>query len=353
MAAFRLSCMALAFAVAGCSAAKDPDPDLSATFGDPIPGGGNVSSAQVHDLGVIFAQGQTLRHEFTLKNESKRPLRLIGAAALTPCCSSVGPLPGSIPPAGEVKVPVSFKPGYRSGLKAVLFTVETGEKERPVRTLALQARLVSAFEMQPLEGSTTSVALGQSGRQTFLLTARRKGNQGRSLPEKLSVSSPLEVAFRGKAATKSDADGLVEASREMIVTIPAEKQAGSRGGGVTFSWPDGQTETRPVSWEVRPRLRGSPSGLVLHRSAKPVQQTVLVISDGRPFRVEKVSSPILSGKAELPRQCAVRQVLSLRLDASRAPASRAVDIAIKTDHPDQPSVSLSVLVLPEAKEDGS
>ena len=198
-------------------------------------GGGNVSSAQVHDLGVIFAQGQTLRHEFTLKNESKRPLRLIGAAALTPCCSSIGPLPGSIPPTGEVKVPVSFKPGYRSGLKAVLFTVQTDEKERPVRTLALQARLVSAFEMQPLEGSTTSVALGQSGRQTFLLTARRKGNQGRSLPEKLSVSSPLEVAFRGKAATKSDADGLVEASREMIVTIPAEKQAGSRGGGVTFS----------------------------------------------------------------------------------------------------------------------
>ena len=103
---------------------------------------------------------------------------------------------------------------------------------------------------------------------------------------------------------------------------------------------------------MRPRLSVSPSGLLLHESSKLVRQQIVVTSDGRPFRVEKVSSPILSGKAELPRQCAVRQVLSLRLDASRAPASRAVDIAIKTDHPDQPSVSLSVLVLPEAKEDG-
>ena len=345
-----LHCIALTFLASGCMRAPSPEPDLSAILGDRARGAEPTgSSVQEHDFGVILAQGQTLQHEFAFKNPTARPIRLIRGRAFTPCCSSIGPLPESIPPKGEAKIPVTIKPGYQSGLKGVGFAVETDAREHPAHNFFLRARLVSTWEMEQLEGSSTSLPLGHSGTQTFRMTARRKGNQGLSLPEKLSSTPPLVVAWGGEASTKSGAGGLIEATREITVTIPAEKQAGARRGEIAFGWPDGQTEMRTIRWEVRPRLRVSPSGLVLRSSVQPVQQTITVISDGRPFQVERVMSPLLVGSVELPRLEETRQTLILKLDVSRAPAEGAVDIEIRTDHPDQPTVSLTILVLRERK----
>lgn len=254
---------------------------------------------------------------------------------------------------GDAKVAVAFKPGYESGRKVVQFNVETDDQERPVRTLILEARLVSAFEVAPLDGSTRALPLGEAGRQEFRLTARRKGKEGRDLPGKVSTSPPLGAEFRGEPVTETNAQNLVEATRRLVVNIPHGKRPGSMNGEIIFTWADGQTETRPISWEVLPRLRVSPSGLVFHKSPEPIQQKIFIRSDQRPFRLEGVSSPFLSRPVDLPRGAAARHELALLLDVSRAPAGQAVEIEIKTDHPDQPSVSLSVLILPESEEDGS
>ena len=208
---------------------------------------------------------------------------------------------------------------------------------------------MSALDFEPLEGVPASLPLGQSGRRTYRLTARRKADQGRCLPERLACTSPLLVAIRGEPSTKTDAAGLIEATREIVVTIPAERRAGPRSGQIVFGWADGQTETRPLNWEVRPRLTILPSGLVLRRSSQPIERKIIVVSDERPFQVKEVSSHLLAARVELPEQERLRHVIVLRLDVSRAPAGQAVNIDIQTDHPDQPTVSLSVLVLPEAK----
>ncbi len=334
-----LLCSALAVPISGCAPS---DPDARAILGD-VPGLAG-SRSEEHDLGVVLAEGQTLRHEFTLENPTDRPVRLLRAAAQVPCCSAVESLPGSVPARGEVKVPVVLKPGYQSGLKAVSFTVETDDKERPVLTLVLRARLLAAWEVAPVAGAPTPLALGQAGKQTFRLTARGKGTQSRGLPDEVSITQPLLVAFKGENSTTADGDGLTESCREVEVTIPPASQAGARAGEIAFRWPDGHVEKHRVSWEVRPRLKVSPSGIVLAATRGRVERKVVVSSDGQPFRVLAVRSPILASAVTLPQQAGSRQQLTLSLDLSRAPIGEAVDVRIMTDSPDQPSVRLSVIV---------
>lgn len=323
---------------------------MSALLDDSAAGADSTySSIQEYDFGKILAQGQTLTHEFILRNPTERPVRLIGGTAFTPCCSSIGTLPQSIPPKCEVRIPVTFKPVSGSGVKRVAFAVETDDPAHPARTFGLSARLISVWEIEQLTDASTSLPLGQSGKQEFRLTARRKGTAGLGLPETISATPPLAAAFREEVPAKTDSEGLIERIREVVVTIPAERQPGRRRGEVIFGWPDGHTRRRTIAWEVRPRLMISPSGLVLSRSSQPVEQTVVVSSDGRPFHVVKVTSPLLAGPVEHSRQAGIRQRLNLRLDLSRTPAERAVDVRIDTDHPDQPTAILSVLVLSGSK----
>lgn len=100
-----------------------------------------------------------------------------------------------------------------------------------------------------------------------------------------------------------------------------------------------------MSWEVRPRLKVSPPGLVLRPSPHPIRQTILVESDGRPFRIQEIACPLLAEAVGLPRQAATRHQLTVTLDASHGPTDRAVDVRIRTDHPDQRAASLTVMVI--------
>ena len=84
-------------------------------------------------------------------------------------------------------------------------------------------------------------------------------------------------------------------TRQVVVTVPAGRQPGVYRGEIRFVWPDGRVESRTLSWEVRPRLKISPAGLVLNRSARPIRQTIDLQSDGRPFRVQEVVSPLPGG----------------------------------------------------------
>ena len=66
------------------------------------------------DLGTILADGQGVHHDFTVRNTTGRPIRLLKGEALTPCCSSIGPIPESIPPEGTARIPAVWKAGLQS-----------------------------------------------------------------------------------------------------------------------------------------------------------------------------------------------------------------------------------------------
>jgi len=184
------------------------------------------------------------------------------------------------------------------------------------------------------------------------VSARRRGAQGRSLPSKLSASSPLVIAFNGEATSSIGAVGFTEATREVEVTIPAGNTTGVRRGAIAFGWPDGRTEERSISWEVRPLFKVSPPALVLHGDSMPAERRIVVWSDARPFRVINVEGPLISPGVDLPRQPGLRQELVLTLRSTNARAQQASDIEIQTDDPDQPTVTLTVLTVPQGKGTG-
>jgi hypothetical protein len=341
--------VALTILVFGCERSA-PEVDLSTILGNRDVGVESLASDQEHDLGTILAQGQSLSYEFTVRNATERPIRLLRGTALTPCCSAVGPLPELIPPMGETKIPVIFKPGYHSGAKRVAFTVETDDKERPTRDFALRGQLVSAWQLEALNGPSISLQIGESAKQAFRMTSRRVNGQGCGLPETISATPPLNVAYQGDVSTTTGAGGLIEATRDVLVTIPPENRIGPWRGDVVFGWTDGRSETRSISWEVRPRLRVSPPGFVLHSYPTPLKRTVHVVSDGRPFRITKVSSPLLTETVGLPQEARTRQELMLSLDVSQATPGLAMDVAIHTDDPAHATLSLSVMVLRDHDE---
>jgi hypothetical protein len=343
------SWLGLTLCCVGCSITPSGDSELPAILRDRTSAADpHASTVQEYDLGAILAHGQTLTHEFELKNDAGRPMRLTGGTAFTPCCSAIGPLPELIPPNGKAKIAVTVKPGYQSGLKRAEFAIETDDKVRPVLGLALQMKLVPAWEVKELEGSGPSLPLGRPGKRVFRIVARRQGAEGLDLPDRVSAGEPLVAAFRTQSSTTINPDGLTEATRDVEVTLPALKSKGIQRREVMFRWPGGHVKPHLVAWEVRPRLRLSPTGLVLRASSQAADRIVTVESDGRPFHIQDVRSAFLASKPPLPSNAATRHTIRVSLAPPASAAGRAFDLVVATDYPDEPVVSMSVLVLANA-----
>lgn len=353
-----LPCLALPWLGLACvisSCSKAPS-DHSTVAGTPAPplhvGKPGPTPNQSYDFGTILADGQTLHHEFVLRNTAGRPIRPIGSKAVTPCCSSIGPLPESIPPGGEARIPTALRPGHEWGLKRVSFLLETDWEEWSVIQLALQARLISAWQVEPVGRSAASIPSGRSGKIGFRVVARRNGSAGRDLPDEISAAPPLVASFQGRPTTTTGSDGWIEAARDVAVSIPAASQPGVKRSEVRFRWSDGHSEVVPVGREVRPPLKVTPAGLVLRHSGREIEQSIVVESDGLPFRVTAVTSPILAEPVKPSREPGRRHVIPVKIDLRKRPVDRVLSITIATDDPDQPAVDLSVLVLSDADAKG-
>ena len=117
--------------------------------------------------------------------------------------------------------------------------------------------------------------------------------------------------------------------------FPAEPKTGARRGEVVFRRPDGRARTHVFEWDVTPRIKATPSGLVARAFEGPVAPWVVLASDGRPFRVLKVSGALLGQGFQAPTGSMLRHSIQLPIDPSkRSGNASASDISISTDHPD-------------------
>ena len=95
----------------------------------------------------------------------------------------------------------------------------------------------------------------------------------------------------------------------------------------------------------------SPTGLVLKPSDGPVDRAVTIRSASGPIRVLSVSGLDSDALHEvLPSEPRPMHVLRMTLDPSRWEGGPA-EIVFATDQPDQPLVSLSVLLIPDSPEE--
>ena len=337
----------------GCSPPPVEDPEISDVVAGLSNGTGQRGGTQTFDLGAVLVHGQTLTHTFTLENPTKTTVRLLKAVALKPCCSAVGAIQDSIPPGGSAQVPVRYKPGYQGGLDHVSFEVETDSATWPVLRLSLTARLYLDWEIQPVATESYSVPIGRMGQQTLRVTCRRGREEGLALPDEVVTAKPLSAHWSEEVVRTEPSDGLVEASRELRLTLPASATTGPQRGELSFQWASGLKKLYTVGWMVSPLIRASPPGLVLEQADGDASRTVRLVSAKRPFRVKSVTCPLLAKGVELPSEPRREHLLRIDLSTRKLAPGKVSSLEIRTDDPDQPQLVLSILVVPPTEQDSS
>lgn len=296
------------------------------------------------DLGDILAGGRPISHEFELDNPTGVPVHILGAEALSPCCSSLACVPEMIPPCSRARVSVIARPGFQAGRREVRFAVHTDEPGRSIRDLILRANFLPEVEILPL-GEEPDLPVGQTGTQTYEVVCRRKGGQGRDSPDE-AVADGLTASL-GAISTESTEGGLTVTTRVLRIAIPPSTQPGPRAEIVRLKWPGDLTLDHTVIWRVAPAITATPAGLIIRSGeiARPVD--LAVRSDGDPFRVLDVTGPSVRGwqmDGRAPTQTSHR--LELHLDPEFLGLPGNSEIAIRTDHANQPVIRLPLFVLP-------
>lgn len=304
-----------------------------------------------YDLGHVLARGQTLHHEFTLSNPTDRSLRLLGAEASTPCCSKVGSLPKTVRPGSSAKVPVSFRPPAEPGPRRLEFVVRTDDPLHPERRFILLSTLVQEFEARPLEGSDYSLAIAQPGTRRLEIISRQVSGEGLGDPLAVEAVKPLTARFVGPARVERSADGLVQTTRLVEVTLPASEREGMQQGAIRLLWPTGVVRECPVGWEVVPMLRVSPALVLLDAGQRKTKRTIVVRSTDKdqPFRILGASGAVVLGTIPPSEEAKVVHHLDLNLDSERLTNGGDPNVVITTDHPNQCEVSLKVIVAPATR----
>ncbi len=341
----------LALAASGCgTGGAEPNPRHAAPA--PQPSRPSHVETIAQDLGTILTRGQTLRHEFAFPNRSAVPIRILKLDALTPCCSDVEmPAGAAIEPGGTGKVSVSFRPGWQSGRKRVEFRAVTDSVLVPDLLFALDVVLVPEWEIQSVETSGRQIPVGGAATQTFRVISRRAAPGGRPSPDRLSSSPAVEARFLGPPQDRARADGIHESVREIEVAIRPVRDVGLHEEQVAIVWPDGDRKSFLVAYETTARLRISPASYVLSRSEGATTRSAVLTSTDRPFRVLRARGAMLQGPGSIPTRAELRHVVTLAIDPGRASGPGVSDVTIETDHPDQPEITLSLVVTPGPGKD--
>ena len=269
-----------------------------------------------------------------------RPQRILGGQALTPCCSAIGPLPQSIPGGGKCEIPVSYRPGYSQGKSRVEFMVST---DRGVVTYSVSANTTPAFEVEFADPNGSEVAAGRDAAWSLIVTCRRSGADGLDLPSVVAIDPPSTARFVGLPSEIKRTDGVIETRREIAVTHPASHEPGAKTVDLRIVWEkQGRSERQSIQWMVKPALKASPPAIVLDRGSHDViAREVLVESTGTEFRVLGVSGKAVAPGFVPPESRGVAHRIAIPIDAQSTGIS---DVRIETDHPDQPTLKVSLLI---------
>ena len=304
-----------------------------------------------HDLGHVLAHGQTIRHTFAIPNRSSNPLKLLAAEAATPCCSTVGRLPDSaIPPGGAASVEVIFRPGSNSGAKSLKFAVRTDRSDRPIVELILTAHVHPSWEFRSSDGSLPSTTVGSGVRRVYRGIGHGQSGERPLTPIAIESTGGIVASLTGQAVEATLPGGLVEATCEISIDLPASDVAGPRRGGLTFRWGDGRIETQDFVWVVNPAITAVPSALVLKSSASRREvRTIQLQSVDRPFRVLSVTGIKFATPVSIPADSSRSHRLDLEFDPTELRPGVGSSICIETDHDAARRVNLGILILAAAE----
>lgn len=301
------------------------------------------------DYGFVLARGQELCHEFIYHNDESRPIRILSAVALTPCCSRIEAAPDPVAPGGEAILRTWLTASKQSEKKRAEFIVRTDSHLHPQSVLAVEAEFEAGWEVHELKGSDHNVIAGRSGTQTFRIVYRSVGDgqPSRGAPS-MTASPPLSARLVRRPRERLRRDGVTESACEVVVDIPRQEEPGRRSGAVRFTWDGGREETLAVHWTVRDGLSVAPSGLVVDDPERAY--SLVVTSDDRPFRILSIECDAVVGEPTLDSAPARSHALSLRFLPNHGETVQVSNLYVNTDRAVRPRIAVSIFQPPSRKE---
>jgi hypothetical protein len=158
----------------------------------------------------------------------------------------------------------------------------------------------------------------------------------------------LAVFFLGPGRGRVLSNGTSEFTRDVEIVASAQRNPGRQSAEVEINFEDKVPLRRVVSWDVIAPLRAVPPGIVIANNDGNGQFTKSIVleSDERPFRITGIKNPFAANSSWTPSAQSLRsQHIELNFDPVRPQGQRAESIRITTDHPDQPEIVVSVIVL--------
>ncbi len=308
-----------------------------------------VTANIADDVGLRIADDRPIHHEFRLRNSTDRPIRLVNAVVTTPCCSSIGPIPKSIPAHGEAGVPVEFRPGFQSGRKRLQFVAATDREDCRRIEMSLTADLRPSWEVAPIGEPSLRVVVGSPSIHSYRIITRQKDAGGLPPPSGLDVGAPFTARFVGEPAERRLPGEIVEAERTIQVESPAIQEPGVASADLRLTWTGGTSHTHPIRWEITPLVRVAPLTLVVRSGESAHRASVTIHSVDRPIRILGVSGSVLAKPVEPTRDSALVHRLDLTIDAARGREDGS-EVEVMTDHPAQSRLKLKVLIVPRGSE---
>ncbi len=299
-----------------------------------------MASEELFDFGDVLSKNDPLTHSFQVRNPTDRPVKVLDAVALVPCCSKFVTVPDSVASGGCVSFAMELRPGPQSGPKVARFTVRTDDRPGSELVFTLKANFIPEVAVEPVEGPRPTQPVGKAGRFTLRVACRRIGDEGLGAPDAVEVVTPL-VAPTVVRVVDRERKGAIETEiGEVTVQTPADMGPGVHGGEVRFRWADGRSFKHVVFWEVVPTIRAIPPAVVVRDDADEVGRKIMLRADDVPFRVVGVECATLDATCLPAVEAKLEHDCRLRLKPRGPKTTSFHEVFIVTDHPLQPKVRI-------------
>jgi len=136
----------------------------------------------------------------------------------------------------------------------------------------------------------------------------------------------------------------VAVRRKFAISIPPGDKPGASTGEVSVVLSDGRTIRQPITWEVVPSVRVTPSALV-HKQGEEQNYCLLVSAIEGRLNVSTVSGQAAPVEIRVEKQGEKSAKIWVKIPRDFA-TDRPLDIKLATGHPSQPEISFPIITLP-------
>lgn len=304
-----------------------------------------IEHNRTHDFGkVIISPDLKLSYHFPIKNGSNIPVKLLRSINQKPCCGVVEFEPTTLKPGESCNLTVILKVGESTSPLSHLAIVETDHPK--IKTLEFftfatpQPRIV----LDRMSDSTFSLKSGESKKETFVIHSYGdKKNKPIDL-NSVTLKTDLEHKWVGQLNEIKDKLGFIECTRQFDVICKGDGQPGSKSAAIQLKNGDQILYNGNLQWEVTPLLKVSPSVLFVTFQNKIIEKSITLSSiNNKAFQISETISDIPDVKLiEIKQIDATHHSLVVQIKPERNRKSRTGVIEIKTTHPEQPKVRLSL-----------